>query len=333
MERLDSDPLASLTNERQPTMTVLAVVSPCYNEQEVLPETCRRMVKLLERLTETGKISDKSRIYFVDDGSRDRTWEIIDSFVADGLPVVGIKLTRNRGHQNALLAGLFTSEGDIAISIDADLQDDINAIEEMLDRFHAGCDVVYGVRRRRTTDSFFKRFTAESFYRLISWFGAQTVFNHADYRLLSRRAIEALTQFREVNLFLRGIVPLIGYESAVVYYDREARFAGESKYPLRKMIGLALDAITSFSVVPLRLITLIGFVVFLFTTIMSAFTLWIRFFTTIAVPGWASTLLPIYFLGGVQILCLGVIGEYLGKIYGESKARPRFLIEQVRRPK
>jgi glycosyltransferase involved in cell wall biosynthesis len=291
------------------------------------------MVKLLERLTETGKISDKSRIYFVDDGSRDRTWEIIDSFVADGLPVVGIKLTRNRGHQNALLAGLFTSEGDIAISIDADLQDDINAIEEMLDRFHAGCDVVYGVRRRRTTDSFFKRFTAESFYRLISWFGAQTVFNHADYRLLSRRAIEALTQFREVNLFLRGIVPLIGYESAVVYYDREARFAGESKYPLRKMIGLALDAITSFSVVPLRLITLIGFVVFLFTTIMSAFTLWIRFFTTIAVPGWASTLLPIYFLGGVQILCLGVIGEYLGKIYGESKARPRFLIEQVRRPK
>jgi glycosyltransferase involved in cell wall biosynthesis len=299
----------------------------------VLPEACRRLVQLLARLTERGKISAASRVYFVDDGSRDRTWEIIDSFVADGLPVVGIKLTRNRGHQNALLAGLFSSEGDVVISIDADLQDDVNAIEEMLDRFHAGCDVVYGVRRRRTADSFFKRFTAETFYRLISLFGAQTVFNHADYRLLSRRAIEALKQFREVNLFLRGIVPLLGYESAVVYYDREARFAGESKYPLRKMIGLALDAITSFSVVPLRLITLIGFVVFLFTTIMSAFTLWIRFFTTIAVPGWASTLLPIYFLGGVQILCLGVIGEYLGKIYGESKARPRFLIEQIRRPK
>lgn len=314
-------------------MTVLAVVTPCYNEQEVLPETCRRMVQLLERLTAAGKISAASRIYFVDDGSRDRTWEIIDGFVAEGLPVVGVKLTRNRGHQNALLAGLFSADGDVVISVDADLQDDINAIEEMLDRHRAGCDVVYGVRRRRDTDTFFKRFTAETFYRLIALFGAQTVFNHADYRLLSRRAIEALKEFREVNLFLRGIVPLIGYESAVVYYDREARFAGESKYPMRKMIGLALDAVTSFSVVPLRLITFIGFVVFIFTTIMSLFTVWIRFFSDIAVPGWASTLLPIYFLGGIQILCLGVIGEYLGKIYGESKARPRFLIEQIRRPK
>jgi glycosyltransferase involved in cell wall biosynthesis len=313
-------------------MTVLAVVSPCYNEQEVLPETCRRMVKLLADLADAGKISRESRVYFVDDGSRDRTWEIIDSFVAEGLPVVGIKLTRNRGHQNALLAGLFSSEGDVVISVDADLQDDINAIKEMIDRYHAGCDVVYGVRQRRKKDTFFKRFSAEMFYRLIALFGAQTVFNHADYRLLSRRAIEALKQFREVNLFLRGIVPLLGYESAVVYYDREARFAGESKYPLRKMIALALDAVTSFSVVPLRLITLIGFVVFIFTAIMSAFTLWIRFFTDIAVPGWASTMLPIYFLGGIQILCLGVIGEYLGKIYSESKARPRFLIEQIRRP-
>ena len=313
-------------------MTVLAVVSPCYNEQDVLPETCRRMVQLLAHLAHSGKVSSDSRVYFVDDGSRDSTWEIIDSFVAEGLPVVGVKLTRNRGHQNALLAGLFSSEGDVVISIDADLQDDVNAIEEMIDRYHAGCDVVYGVRRRRKSDSFFKRFTAETFYRLIALFGAQTVFNHADYRLLSRRAIEALKQFREVNLFLRGIVPLLGYESAVVYYDRDARFAGQSKYPLRKMIGLALDAVTSFSVVPLRLITLIGFLVFLFATIMSGYTIWIRFFTDIAVPGWASTLLPIYFLGGIQILCLGVIGEYLGKIYSESKARPRFLIERIRRP-
>jgi glycosyltransferase involved in cell wall biosynthesis len=314
-------------------MTALAVVTPCYNEQEVLPETCRRLVALRERLVAAGKISAKSRIYFVDDGSRDRTWEIIDSFVQQGLPVVGIKLTRNRGHQNALLAGLFTAEGDAVVSIDADLQDDVEAIEEMIDRHLAGCDVIYGVRKHRATDTLFKRFTAEGFYKLIALLGAQTVFNHADYRLLSRRAIEALKEFREVNLFLRGIVPLIGYESAVVYYDRDARFAGESKYPLRKMIGLALDAVTSFSVVPLRLITLVGFLVFLFTTIMSGFIFWIRLFTDVAVPGWASTLLPIYFLGGIQILCLGVIGEYLGKIYGESKARPRFLIEQIKKPR
>lgn len=314
-------------------MTALAVITPCYNEQEVLPETCRRMVGLLERLVVAGKIDSSSRIYFVDDGSHDQTWKIIESFVEDNLPVTGIKLSRNRGHQNALLAGLFTAEGDAVISIDADLQDDINAIEEMVDRYLEGCDVVYGVRKRRKTDTMFKRFTAESFYRLIALLGAQTVFNHADYRLMSRRAIEALKEFREVNLFLRGIVPLIGYESAIVYYDRDVRYAGESKYPLRKMIGLALDAVTSFSIVPLRLITLIGFLVFLFATGMSGFIFWIRFFTDIAVPGWASTLLPIYFLGGIQILCLGVMGEYLGKIYGESKARPRYLIEKVKRPR
>jgi glycosyltransferase involved in cell wall biosynthesis len=226
---------------------------------------------------------------------------------------------------------LFTAEGDVIVSIDADLQDDINAIEEMIDRYIAGCDVVYGVRKRRETDTFLKRFTAEGFYRLIALMGAQTVFNHADYRLLSRRAIEALKDYREVNLFLRGIVPLIGYRSAVVYYDRDARFAGESKYPLRKMIGLALDAVTSFSVVPLRFISFLGFVVFLFSAAMSAYVLWIRLFTEIAVPGWASTLLPVYFLGGIQILCLGVIGEYLGKLYGEAKARPRFLIEEIAR--
>jgi glycosyltransferase involved in cell wall biosynthesis len=314
-------------------MTVLAVVVPCYNEQEVLPEAASRMLALFDRLIVAKKISRQSRVYFVDDGSRDRTWEIVQSLVQRGLPVVGIKLSRNRGHQNALLAGLFNAEGDIVVSIDADLQDDINAIEEMVDRYLEGCDIVYGVRKRRKTDTFLKRFTAESFYTLIAFLGAQTVFNHADYRLLSRRAIEALKDYREVNLFVRGIVPLIGYRSAVVQYDRDARFAGQSKYPLRKMIGLALDAVTSFSVVPLRFISLLGFVVFLFACVMSGYVFWIRLFTNIAVPGWASTTLPVYFLGGVQILCLGVIGEYLGKLYGEVKARPRFLIEEIARPR
>ena len=312
-------------------MTVLALIVPCYNEQEVLPETCRRMVALLNRLSDAGKISTESRIYFVDDGSKDDTWSIIESCVRDGLPVVGIKLSRNRGHQNALIAGLFTAEGDALVSIDADLQDDVNAIETMVDRYLEGSDVVYGVRKRRESDTFFKRFTAESFYRLIALLGAQTIYNHADYRLLSRRAIDALKEYREVNLFLRGIIPLIGFESTIVEYDRDARFAGESKYPLKKMIALALDAVTSFSVIPLRLITFIGFLVFLFATGMSVFILWIRLFTDIAVPGWTSTLLPIYFLGGIQILCLGIMGEYLGKIYAESKARPRYIIEQVRR--
>jgi glycosyltransferase involved in cell wall biosynthesis len=310
-------------------MTVLAVVVPCYNEQEVLPETCSRMVALLERLVAAGKIAPQSRIYFVDDGSRDRTWELIQSFAKRDLPVVGVKLSRNRGHQNALLAGLFTAEGDAIVSIDADLQDDVNAIELMVDRYNSGCDVVYGVRKRRAKDSFFKRFTAESFYRMVAVLGAQTIFNHADYRLMSRRAIEGLKEFREINLFLRGIVPLIGYKPSIVYYDRDARFAGESKYPLRKMIGLAFDAVTSFSTMPLRFITFLGFLVFLFTVVMGGYVLWIRLFTDVAVPGWASTLLPVYFLGGIQILCLGVIGEYLGKLYSETKARPRFLIEQV----
>jgi polyisoprenyl-phosphate glycosyltransferase len=314
---------------RPPT---LALVAPCFNEEEVLPETSRRMVALLEDLVDAGKIAPSSRIYFVDDGSRDKTWALIESYALAGLPIVGIKLSRNRGHQNALLAGLFTAEGDIVVSIDADLQDDVGAVREMVDKYLGGCEIVYGVRKRRHTDTFFKRFTAQSFYKLIAWFGAQTIDNHADYRLLSRRAIDALKDFREVNLFLRGIIPLIGFESAIVYYDRDARFAGESKYPLKKMVALALDAVTSFSVTPLRLITLIGFLVFFFTTCMSVFILWIRFFTDLAVPGWTSTLLPVYFLGGIQILCLGIIGEYLGKIYSESKARPRYLIEDIRRP-
>jgi glycosyltransferase involved in cell wall biosynthesis len=312
-------------------MTVLAIVVPCFNEQEVLPETTRHMLALLERLTAAGKISAKSRIYFIDDGSRDATWEIIQSFVRQKLPIVGIKLSRNRGHQNALLAGLLMAKGDAVVSIDADLQDDINAIEDMVEGFREGSDIVYGVRRRRNSDSILKRFTAETFYRLIAFLGARTIYNHADFRLLSRRAVDALRDYREVNLYLRGIVPLIGFKSTVVHYDRSARFAGESKYPLKNMIGLALDGVTSFSVVPLRFITLLGFLVFSFTIAMSVYVFYIRLFSDIAVPGWASTTLPIYFLGGVQILCLGVLGEYLGKMYHESKGRPRFIIEDISR--
>ena len=311
----------------------LSIVTPCYNEEEVLPETRGRLSGLLQDLIADGKISQASTIYFIDDGSRDRTWALIEEFAAEDLHIVGIKLSRNRGHQNALLAGLFTAEGDAVVSIDADLQDDINAIKEMVDRFLAGADIVYGVRRKRDTDSAFKRTTANLFYGILRVLGAESVKGHADFRLMSRRAIESLSQYREVNLYLRGIVPLIGFRSETVYYDRERRFAGESKYPLRKMIALALEAITSFSVVPLRLISFIGFAVFLVTLAVSAWVLWVRLFTKDAVPGWASVVLPMYLLGGVQIFCTGIIGEYLGKIYSEVKNRPRFFLERMTVPK
>ncbi len=307
----------------------LAIVVPCYNEEQVLPETSRRMSGLIRELIAEGKVSRASAVYFVDDGSKDRTWLLIEQFAAEDRHVKGIKLSRNRGHQNALLAGLFTADGDAVVSIDADLQDDIGAIREMVERFRAGTEIVYGVRRRRQTDSRFKRLTANLFYRLMRALGADSIHNHADYRLMSRRAVDSLKQYREVNLYLRGIIPLLGFRSEIVYYDRAKRFAGESKYPLRKMIALALEAITSFSVVPLRVISLLGFAVFMGSMAVSAWVLWVRFFSVDAVPGWASVVLPMYFLGGVQILCIGVIGEYLGKLYAEVKARPRFLIETV----
>ena len=307
----------------------LAIVVPCYNEQEVLPETCTRLATLLARLRAAGKIVAESRIYFVDDGSLDRTWSLIADFVGDGLPVVGVQLSRNRGHQNALMAGLFSAAGDAVVTVDADLQDDLNAIEAMLDHFHDGCDIVYGVRKRRDTDSFFKKLTAESFYRLMAGLGAQTIHNHADYRLLSRRALESLKGYREVNLYLRGIIPLIGYRSAIVEYERTARFAGESKYPLAKMLALSLDAITSFSVLPLRLITFIGLAVFAGAMGVTGWALWAALFANKTIPGWASVVLPMYFLGGVELLALGVIGEYLGKLYIETKSRPRFFIERT----
>lgn len=307
----------------------LAIVIPCYNEQSVLPETNRRVSFLLRRLMAAAKISPDSQVYFVDDGSTDRTWDLIETMIAADIHVVGVKLSRNRGHQNALLAGLFTADGDAIVSVDADLQDNIDAIEEMLDRFRAGDDIVYGVRKRRSTDTFFKRAMAQTFYRVLSLLGVESVYNHADYRLMSRRAVECLKTFQEVNLYLRGIIPLLGFRSSVVYYDRTSRFAGESKYPLRKTIALALNAITSFSVVPLRLITLAGFLIFACSIAVTVWSLWVKFVTKSALPGWTSIVLPMYFLGGVQIFCIGMIGEYLGKIYSEVKARPRFFIERV----
>ena len=307
----------------------LAIVVPCYNEEEALPETARRLEALLERLRQEARIGAGSRIVFVDDGSRDRTWELIEGLSREDGRIGGIKLSRNRGHQNALLAGLFTTEGDVLVSVDADLQDDVEIIGEMLQQHAGGVHVVYGVRDDRASDGIFKRASALGFYRLIRALGVESVYNHADFRLLSRQAVDALKDFREVNLFVRGIVPLIGFRSAVVYYRRAERVAGVSKYPLRKMLGLALDAVTSFSIVPLRMISALGFLVFLFSAGMGMWTLWVRLFTERAVPGWTSTLLPIYSLGGLQILCIGILGEYLGKVYQETKRRPRYIIEKV----
>jgi glycosyltransferase involved in cell wall biosynthesis len=307
----------------------LAIVVPCYNEEEALPHTAARLTSLLQRLRQSARIAADSRIVFVDDGSRDRTWQLIEQLSRDDERIGGIKLSRNRGHQNALLAGLFTTEGDVLVSVDADLQDDIEIIDDMLRQHAQGAQVVYGVRNDRSSDGVFKRASALTFYRMIRMLGVDSVYNHADFRLLSRRAVDALKDFGEVNLFLRGIVPLIGFNSSVVYYTRTERVAGVSKYPLRKMLGLALDAVTSFSVVPLRMISALGFIVFLLSAAMGVWTLWVRLLTDRAVPGWTSTLLPIYALGGLQILCTGVLGEYLGKVYQETKRRPRYIIEKV----
>lgn len=294
----------------------------------MLPETARRLIQLLQQMQVDGAAAAGSQVVFVDDGSSDRTWPMIEEMAANDAQVGGIKLSRNRGHQNALLAGLYTCDADILLSVDADLQDDIGVIPEMVQAYARGAQVVYGVRNNRSSDSFFKRASAQGFYRFINALGAESIYNHADFRLMSRRAVEALKSFREVNLFLRGMVPLIGFQSAIVYYTRSERFAGESKYPLRKMLALALDAVTSFSVAPLRFITGIGFLVFVLSILMGLWTIWVKLFTDHAVPGWASTMLPIYFLGGIQILCIGVLGEYLGKVYQETKGRPRYIIEK-----
>jgi len=306
----------------------LVIVVPCYNEEAVLPETIGRLTRLLADLIARGKVGADSRISFVDDGSRDRTWALIEEAAAASPLVAGLKLSRNRGHQAALMAGLLNADADAVISIDADLQDDLAAIEAMVDAHAQGADVVYGVRRRRDVDSFAKRFTAETYYRLLGLLGVEVVFNHADYRLLSRRVLAALAGYRESNLFLRGIIPQLGFPSAIVHYDRAERFAGESKYPLRRMLSFAWQGITSFSAAPLRLITTIGVLVSAGSFGVAAWALWLRLFTSDAVPGWTSTVVPMYFLGGVQLLCIGIIGEYLAKIYLEVKRRPAYFVEK-----
>jgi len=313
------------TNQTSPR---LCIVVPCFNEEDVLQSTNRALLDLLISLSERNLISETSQVLYVDDGSLDATWSLIDRFAHADSHAQGIKLSRNVGHQRALLAGLLSAPGDVILSIDADLQDDLTAIEDMLRTYRLdGAEVVYGVRSSRTTDTAFKRYTAAAFYRLMRLLGADVVENHADFRLMSRRAVDALRDFREVNLFLRGLVPLIGFRSAIVHYSRKERLAGQSKYPLKKMLSFALDGVTSLSAFPLRLITYIGAFVFLLSLLLSAWTLYVALFTSQAVPGWASTVLPIYFIGGVQILSIGVLGEYAGKIYTEVKARPRYFVE------
>ena len=308
---------------------ILYMAIPCYNEEEVLHETAKRLEEKYYELKKNGKISDESRVVFIDDGSRDRTWEIIEELHEQNEMFSGIKLSRNRGHQNALLCGLMTVRelADAVISMDADLQDDINAIDGMIDKYIEGCDVVYGVRSARTTDTFFKRFTAEGFYKLMNMMGANIVFNHADFRLMSKRALEGFSEFKEVNLFLRGIVPMVGYKSDIVTYERAERFAGESKYPLKKMLAFAFEGITSLSTKPIKLITGIGFIIFAVSIVMVIYNI-IRFFMGATVPGWASLAVSIWALGGVQLISIGLIGEYIGKIYLESKHRPRYIIEK-----
>lgn len=308
----------------------LYIVVPCYNEEEVLPETSRRLKNKLKQLADAGKISPKSRVLFVNDGSRDRTWELISQLHENDPIFCGVDLSRNRGHQNALLAGLMTARdrADLVISMDADLQDDVDAVDAMVDKYLEGVDIVYGVRSSRKKDSFFKRTTAEAFYRLMNLMGADTVFNHADYRLMSRRALDGLAQFQEVNLFLRGIVPMIGYRTDTVEYERGERFAGESKYPLKKMMAFALEGVTSLSIKPLRMITALGFLIFLVSLVMIVYNV-ARWIGGNTITGWASLACSIWLIGGLILLALGVIGEYMGKLYLESKHRPRFLIRQV----
>ncbi len=309
---------------------VLYMVVPCYNEEEVLDETTRQLVPKLESMAEQGKISRKSRILYVNDGSSDQTWMVISRLHEEYDMVSGLNLSRNRGHQNAVLAGLMYAKDhcDAAISMDADLQDDIDAIDKMVDKFRDGNDVVYGVRSSRKKDSFFKRFTAEAFYKLMTWMGVEIVFNHADYRLMSRRVLVQLEHYKEVNLFLRGIVPLIGFPSDCVYYERQERFAGESKYPLKKMLSFALDGITSFSVKPIRLILALGTFIFFVSIVILGYSV-VRHIMGQTALGWSSLMVSIWALGGLQLLAIGVIGEYIGKMYLETKERPRFAIQEV----
>ncbi|MCL8137856.1 glycosyltransferase family 2 protein [Enterobacter roggenkampii] len=310
-------------------LPTLGIVIPCFNEEAVLRETASRLIPLLVQMRNENLISEQSAIFFVDDGSRDKTWNLIEDLSAEFADICGIKLSRNQGHQNALLCGLMTAPGDILVSVDADLQDDLDVIPEMVRHYRRGCEIVYGVRRRRDTDTFFKRISAEGYYKLMAAMKVDIVFNHADYRLLSRRALDSLSEYNEVNLFLRGLVRLLGYKSEIVEYDRAERFAGESKYPLRKMLSFAWQGVTSFSTTPLRLITTVGIVVSFLSVAMGLWGLGTALLTEKALPGWTSTVVPMYFLGGVQLLSLGIIGEYVAKIYLETKGRPRFHVDEL----
>lgn len=308
---------------------VLYLVIPCYNEEEVLTETSKRLTAKLGAMIEMGLISQDSKIVFVNDGSKDHTWQLIRQYHEENPMIQGINLSRNKGHQSALLAGLMTVKEycDMAISMDADLQDDVDAIEQFVEKYYEGCEVVYGVRSERKTDSFFKRASAQSFYKLMLHMGVEIVYNHADYRLMSRRALDEMEGFKEVNLFLRGIVPLIGFQSGVVTYERHERFAGESKYPLKKMLNFAFDGITSFSVKPIRMVTTLGIIIFAISILMLIYFL-ITWCIGWTVPGWTSIVVSVWAIGGLQLLAIGIIGEYIGKIYMETKARPKFIVQE-----
>lgn len=308
---------------------ILYLVIPCYNEEEVLPLTKKELKEKMESLIKEKKISKDSKVMFVNDGSKDKTWELIEEYHNEDPLFVGVKLSRNKGHQNALLAGLMSAKkyADITISMDADLQDDINVIDKMIEENNKGSEIVYGVRSSRKKDSWFKRFTAESFYKLMRVMGVEVVFNHADCRLMSKRALDELERFDEVNLFLRGIVPLIGFQTSVATYERKERAAGESKYPLKKMLSFAWDGITSFSVKPLKMITTLGFIMLFISIIMIIYTIVVKILGN-TVDGWAFIMLSIWFIGGVQLVSVGLIGEYVGKIYSETKHRPRYIIER-----
>lgn len=309
------------------TAPILYIVIPCYNEEEVLPITAPMFLEKIMTLAELGKLSPLSRVLFVNDGSKDKTWDVISSLAKTDEHYIGISQSRNRGHQNAVLAGLMEARGhcDVTISIDCDGQDDINAMDKMLEAYAQGCDVVYGVRSERKTDTVFKRTTAQGFYKLLSLMGAEVVYNHADYRLISSKALDALSEFKEVNLFLRGMIPLVGFKSTSVEYSRTERIAGESKYPLKKMISLAIDGVTSLSVKPLRLIMSFGFIVAIISFIGVLWAI-IAALCGDTVAGWASTTCIVCFVSGVQLICMGIIGEYVGKIYMETKSRPRYII-------
>ncbi len=307
-------------------MLELTIVVPCFNEEDVIAETTKQLLSTLDELVEESLIQPQSHVLYIDDSSLDATWELISQYSEQDPRVRGVQLSKNKGHQIALLAGLEEADGDITISMDADLQDDPRIVREMVLLANSGKDIVFGVRGKRETDSFFKRSTAELYYRVLKLFGVDLVFNHADCRLMNRRALDALKEFREVNLFLRGMVPTLGFSTALIEYDRLERFAGVSKYPLRKMLALAVDGVTSFSSVPLRVISMLGIGVFLLSILLSFWVLWVKLGQGNAVPGWASSVLPMYILGGIQLFCIGVVGEYVAKSYLETKRRPRYFV-------